>query len=38
VLEWRIRVGEWRITFTFDREAGAIEVYRVLPRGSAYKG
>ncbi len=35
--EWRIRVGSYRIRFTFDRSAGAIRVLRILPRGSAYR-
>ena len=35
--EWRLRVGEWRVRFTYDRAKGAIEVLRVLPRGRAYR-
>lgn len=35
--EWRIRVGDWRAIFTFNRIAGAVDVSRVLPRGRAYR-
>ena len=35
--QWRLRVGDWRVRFRFDREAGAILVQRVLPRGRAYR-
>jgi mRNA interferase RelE/StbE len=34
--ESRLRVGDWRILLTLDREARAIRVDRVLPRGRAY--
>ena len=33
--EWRLRVGDWRVRFTYER--GGIVVLRVLPRGSAYR-
>ena len=35
--QWRLRVGDWRVRFRFDRESGAIIVQRVLPRGRAYR-
>jgi len=35
--QWRLRIGDWRVRFRFDREAGAIVVQRVLPRGRAYR-
>ena len=35
--EWRLRVGQWRIRFAFDDEKGSILIFRVLPRGSAYR-
>ncbi|MGH7808575.1 MAG: type II toxin-antitoxin system RelE family toxin [Thermodesulfobacteriota bacterium] len=35
--DYRLRVGEWRILFTPDRQRKVIFVYAVLPRGSAYK-
>jgi mRNA-degrading endonuclease RelE of RelBE toxin-antitoxin system len=35
--QWRLRVGDWRVRFRFDRNAGAILVQRVLPRGRAYR-
>lgn len=34
--EWRLRVGELRVRFTFDDDARVIHVVRVLPRGRAY--
>jgi mRNA interferase RelE/StbE len=35
--QWRLRVGEWRVRFTFDEERRLIIVLRVLPRGRAYR-
>jgi mRNA-degrading endonuclease RelE of RelBE toxin-antitoxin system len=35
--EWRLRVGDWRVRFTFDDEQRVIVVLRVLPRGRAYR-
>jgi mRNA interferase RelE/StbE len=35
-IEWRLRVGDWRIRFAFDDESRVIIVLRVLPRGRAY--
>ena len=35
--EWRLRVGQWRIRFSFDDEKGSILIFRVLPRSSAYR-
>jgi len=35
--EWRLRVGEWRVRFTRDRERRLVEVLRVMPRGRAYR-
>lgn len=34
--EWRRRVGNLRVRFTFDDEARVVIVTRVLPRGRAY--
>jgi len=34
---FRIRVGDWRVSYTFDREAQAIDVFEVAPRGGAYR-
>jgi mRNA interferase RelE/StbE len=36
-LEWRLRVGDWRVRFSFDDERRLIVVLRVLPRGRAYR-
>ena len=35
--QWRLRVGQWRILFTYDYAGGTITVLRVLPRGRAYR-
>lgn len=35
--EWRLRVGNWRVRFRYDLEAGAIVVTRIAPRGRAYR-
>jgi mRNA interferase RelE/StbE len=35
-IEWRLRVGDWRVRFAFDDEHRVIVVLRVLPRGRAY--
>lgn len=34
--QWRLRVGEWRVCFSFDDEHRVIVILRVLPRGRAY--
>ena len=34
---FRIRVGDWRISYTLDRTAGILDVYEVAPRGGAYR-
>jgi mRNA-degrading endonuclease RelE of RelBE toxin-antitoxin system len=33
----RLRVGDWRVIFTYDAEGASIIVLRVLPRGRAYR-
>jgi mRNA interferase RelE/StbE len=35
--DYRLRVGDWRIMFTLDRERKVIYVYAILPRGEAYQ-
>ncbi len=35
--ECRLRVGDWRVRFRYNAEAGTIEVLRVLPRGRAHR-
>lgn len=35
--QWRLRVGEVRVRFLFDREVGTLHLLRVLPRGRAYR-
>ena len=34
--DYRVRVGDWRVLFTPDRQARVLSVYAVLPRGDAY--
>ena len=34
---WRIRVGEYRILYTVDDSTLVVSVYRIRPRGSAYR-
>jgi mRNA interferase RelE/StbE len=35
-VQWRLRVGDWRVRFSFDDDNRVIVVLRVLPRGRAY--
>lgn len=34
---FRLRVGDWRVIFDYDREAESLLIQRVLPRGRAYE-
>jgi len=34
---WRLRVGDYRVIFSFDDEADEIVVLRVKPRSSTYR-
>jgi mRNA interferase RelE/StbE len=34
---FRIRVGDWRVSYTVDREANVIDVFEIAPRGGAYR-
>lgn len=34
---FRVRVGDWRASYTLDRAAGVMDVFEVAPRGSAYR-
>jgi mRNA interferase RelE/StbE len=34
---FRIRVGDWRVSFTLDRQAGVMSVFEIAPRGGAYR-
>ncbi len=36
-LGWRIRVGEYRILYTIDDNTKVVSVYRIRPRGDAYR-
>jgi len=35
--QWRLRVGDWRVMFTYVPETTTILVAQVLPRGRAYR-
>jgi mRNA-degrading endonuclease RelE of RelBE toxin-antitoxin system len=34
---YRVRFGDWRVSFTIDHEADVMEVFEVAPRGGAYR-
>lgn len=34
---FRLRIGDWRVLFNYDRETENVLVLRVLPRGRAYE-
>jgi mRNA interferase RelE/StbE len=34
---FRVRVGDWRASYTIDRGAAVIEVFEIAPRGRAYR-
>jgi mRNA interferase RelE/StbE len=34
---FRIRVGDWRVSFTLDRQGGVMSVFEIAPRGGAYR-
>ena len=34
--DFRVRVGDWRLLFTPDRDSRVLSVYAILPRGDAY--
>ena len=34
---FRIRVGDWRVSFTLDYAAEAKDVFEIAPRGGAYR-
>lgn len=34
---WRIRVGEWRITYSVEDEHKVVMIVEVAPQGSAYR-
>ena len=35
-VDYRLRVGDWRVLFTPDKEAKMLYVFAILPRGNAY--
>jgi mRNA interferase RelE/StbE len=34
---YRVRVGDWRVSYTLDRNADVIEVFEIAPKGGAYR-
>jgi mRNA interferase RelE/StbE len=34
--DYRLRVGDWRVLFTPDKDAKMLYVFAILPRGGAY--
>jgi mRNA interferase RelE/StbE len=34
---FRIRAGDWRVSYTLDRRAGVMNVFEIAPRGGAYR-
>lgn len=34
---FRIRVGDWRVSYTVDYEACVMSVFEIAPRGGAYR-
>ena len=34
---FRIRVGDWRVSYTIDYEACVMSVFEIAPRGGAYR-
>ncbi len=34
--DYRVRVGDWRVLLTPDRESRVLHVYAIVPRGGAY--
>ena len=34
---FRLRVGDWRVSYTVDRDAAVIDVFEIAPRGGAYR-
>lgn len=34
---FRVRVGDWRVSYTLDRDAGLMSIFEIAPRGGAYR-
>ena len=34
---YRVRVGDWRVSYLLDRAQDTLEVFEVAPRGGAYR-
>jgi mRNA interferase RelE/StbE len=34
---FRVRIGDWRASYTLDHKTGKLKVFEVAPRGGAYR-
>jgi mRNA interferase RelE/StbE len=34
---FRIRIGDWGVSYTLDRQAGVMSIFEIAPRGGAYR-
>jgi mRNA interferase RelE/StbE len=34
---YRIRVGDWRVSYTIDRASQTLDLFEIAPRGGAYR-
>jgi mRNA interferase RelE/StbE len=34
---YRIRVGDWRVSYAMDRASQTLDVFEIAPRGGAYR-
>jgi mRNA-degrading endonuclease RelE of RelBE toxin-antitoxin system len=34
---YRVRAGDWRVSYLLDRRADVLEVFEIAPRGGAYR-
>ena len=34
---FRLRIGDWRASFTLDADAGDVDVFEISPRGGTYR-
>ena len=35
--EWRLRIGDWRVRFTFDYDTNTMRILRIVHRSQAYR-
>lgn len=34
---YRLRIGDWRVSYTIDRASQTLNVFEIAPRGGAYR-